>query len=90
MLTPEQYSELKRAADTYRETFHVYTHWKSQEQKSNGVHDSKKSMIKFEEKFKKIKKQQQIAKKDKNTKQEELPAQKKKQRKQKKIKKSKK
>ncbi len=56
MLTPEQYSELKRAADTYRETFHVYTHWKSQEQKSNGVHDSKKSMIKFEEKFKKIKK----------------------------------
>jgi hypothetical protein len=55
MLTAEQFSELKTAADTYRQTFHVYTHWKNQEPKSNGVHDSKKSMIKFEEKFKKIK-----------------------------------
>lgn len=55
MLTTEQFSELKRAADAYRETFHVYTHWKNQEPKSNGVHDSKKSIIKLEERFKKIK-----------------------------------
>ena len=56
MITTETYSELKKAADLYREFFHVYTHWKNQEVKSNATQDSKKSIIKLEERFKKVKK----------------------------------
>ena len=88
MITTEKYSELKKAADLYRETFHVYTNWKNQEVKSASSHDSKKSITKLEERFKKVKKQEQNAKLQKVTKKEELPAQKKKQRKNKKIRKN--
>lgn len=80
-------AQLKKEADLYRESFYVYTHWKDQVETEADKSSTKKSMIKIEERFKKVKREEQIARQEKSAKQEELPKQKKRQPRHKKIKK---